>query len=68
MSERSLVAAISNVGGFGVIAYRAMTPALLGAEIAAIEALTEQPFGVIIITTHLDLTEEEPAVRVLHAA
>jgi enoyl-[acyl-carrier protein] reductase II len=34
VSERHLVAAISNAGGFGVIACGAMTPALLDAEIA----------------------------------
>ena len=35
VSERNLVAAISNAGGFGVIACGAMTPALLDAEIKA---------------------------------
>jgi enoyl-[acyl-carrier protein] reductase II len=40
VSERNLVAAISNAGGFGVIACGAMTPALLDAEIAATKALT----------------------------
>ena len=33
VSERNLVAAISNAGGFGVVACGAMTPALLEAEI-----------------------------------
>ena len=34
VSERNLVAAISNAGGFGVIACGSMTPELLDAEIA----------------------------------
>ena len=55
VSERNLVAAMSNAGGFGVIACGAMTPALLDAEIAATRALTERPFGVNLITMHPDL-------------
>ena len=46
VSERSLVSAISNAGGFGVIACGAMTPELLDAEIAATRGLTDKPFGV----------------------
>jgi enoyl-[acyl-carrier protein] reductase II len=57
VSERNLVAAISNAGGFGVIACGAMTPALLDAEIAATRALTARPFGVNLITMHPDLSE-----------
>lgn len=57
VSERHLVAAISNAGGFGVIACGAMTPALLDAEIAATRALTARPFGVNLITMHPDLTD-----------
>ncbi len=52
VSERNLVAAISNAGGFGVIACGAMTPELLDAEIAATKALTDRPFGVNLITMH----------------
>jgi enoyl-[acyl-carrier protein] reductase II len=55
VSERNLVAAISNGGGFGVIACGAMTPALLDAEIAGAEALTERPFGVNLIIMHPEL-------------
>jgi len=55
VSERNLVAAISNAGGFGVIACGAMTPALLDAEIAGTKALTAKPFGVNLITMHPDL-------------
>jgi enoyl-[acyl-carrier protein] reductase II len=57
VSERHLVAAISNAGGFGVIACGAMTPALLDAEIAATKAMTDLPFGVNLITMHPDLSE-----------
>jgi len=52
VSERNLVSAISNAGGFGVIACGAMTPELLDAEIAATKALTAKPFGVNLITMH----------------
>lgn len=52
VSERHLVAAISNAGGFGVIACGAMTPDLLDREIAATKAMTDKPFGVNLITMH----------------
>ncbi|UZW54135.1 nitronate monooxygenase [Sphingobium sp. JS3065] len=55
VSERHLVAAISNAGGFGVIACGAMTPDLLDREIAATKALTSKPFGVNLITMHPQL-------------
>jgi enoyl-[acyl-carrier protein] reductase II len=57
VSERHLVAAISNAGGFGVIASGSMTPQLLDAEIAATKALTARPFGVNLITLHPQLLE-----------
>jgi len=55
VSERNLVSAISNAGGFGVIACGAMTPALLDGEITATKALTDKPFGVNLITMHPQL-------------
>ena len=55
VSERNLVAAISNAGGFGVIACGAMTPERLDAEIAGTKALTAKPFGVNLITMHPQL-------------
>ena len=55
VSERNLVAAMSNAGGFGLIACGAMTPDLLDAEIAATKALTSKPFGVNLITMHPQL-------------
>ncbi|MFI5168608.1 MAG: NAD(P)H-dependent flavin oxidoreductase [Thermoanaerobaculales bacterium] len=57
VSERHLVAAISNGGGFGVIACGSMTSKLLDAEIAATKGLTKKPFGVNLITLHPDLIE-----------
>jgi enoyl-[acyl-carrier protein] reductase II len=55
VSERHLVAAISNAGGFGVIACGSMGPELLAAEIAGTQALTDRPFGVNLITMHPQL-------------
>src|SRR5271168_1514010 len=52
VSERHLVSAISNAGGFGVIACGSMTPDLLAAEIAATKAMTDKNFGVNLITMH----------------
>jgi enoyl-[acyl-carrier protein] reductase II len=57
VSERHLVAAISNGGGFGVIANGSMTPALLSAEIAGTAGLTDRPFGVNLITMHPQLMD-----------
>ncbi|HZT52326.1 MAG TPA: nitronate monooxygenase [Stellaceae bacterium] len=57
VSERHLVAAISNAGGFGVIACGAMEPAQLDAEIGATLDLTPRPFGVNLITLHPRLME-----------
>ncbi|MBM9401741.1 nitronate monooxygenase [Gluconacetobacter azotocaptans] len=52
VSERNLVSAISNAGGFGVLACGAMEPDRLAEEIAATQALTSRPFGVNLITMH----------------
>jgi enoyl-[acyl-carrier protein] reductase II len=57
VSERNLVSAISNAGGFGVIACGAMTPELLDREIAGTKELTGKPFGVNLITMHPQLFE-----------
>jgi len=57
VSERNLVSAISNAGGFGLIACGAMSPELLDAEIAATKALTNKPFGVNLITMHPQLMD-----------
>ncbi len=65
VSERHLVAAISNAGGFGVIACGAMNPDQLAAEIAGAQALTQRPFGVNLITMHPQLDD---LIRVCLAA
>jgi enoyl-[acyl-carrier protein] reductase II len=57
VSERNLVSAISNAGGFGVIACGAMGPELLDTEIAETKARTSKPFGVNLITMHPQLSE-----------
>src|SRR5215469_4651646 len=57
VSERNLVAAISNAGGFGVIASGSMSPELLSTEISATKMLTQRPFGVNLITLHPQLLE-----------
>ncbi|RDC60912.1 Enoyl-[acyl-carrier-protein] reductase (NADH) [Alteripontixanthobacter maritimus] len=57
VSERNLVSAISNAGGFGVIACGAMTPDLLDTEITETKARTDKPFGVNLITMHPDLND-----------
>jgi enoyl-[acyl-carrier protein] reductase II len=69
VSERHLVAALSNAGAFGVIACGAMEPPRLAEEIAATQARTAQPFGVNLITMHprlMDLVEVCLAARVGH--
>jgi enoyl-[acyl-carrier protein] reductase II len=57
VSERNLVAAISNAGGFGIIASGSMSPELLSTEIAATKVLTRRRFGVNLITLHPQLFE-----------
>ncbi len=55
VSERTLVSAISDGGGFGVIACGSMGPEDLRAEIRATRALTRRPFGVNLIVMHPQL-------------
>jgi enoyl-[acyl-carrier protein] reductase II len=57
VSERNLVAAISEAGGFGVIACGSMAPEQLAAEIRGTQALTARPFGVNLITMHPQLLD-----------
>ena len=57
ISEHNLVAAISNAGGFGVIAGGAMPPELLKKEIEETKSLTKNCFGVNLITMHPQLDE-----------
>ncbi len=55
VSEHNLVAAISNAGGFGVLACGSMSPELLRTEIQKTQALTKKPFGVNLILMHPQL-------------
>lgn len=57
VSERNLVSALSNAGGFGVIACGAMPPELLEKEIIATKAMTDKPFGVNLILMHPKLDD-----------
>ncbi|WP_149541189.1 NAD(P)H-dependent flavin oxidoreductase [Siccirubricoccus phaeus] len=69
VSERHLVAALSNAGAFGTIACGAMEPPRLAEEIAGTQALTQKPFGVNLITMHPrleQLVETCLAARVSH--
>lgn len=57
ISERNLVSAIANAGGFGVIACGAMEVDMLRNEIIATQKLTDKPFGVNLITMHPQINE-----------
>lgn len=57
VSERNLVSAISNAGGFGVLAGGSMPPELLLLEIEATKSLTNYNFGVNLIVMHPQLIE-----------
>ena len=55
ISESNLVSAISNAGGFGVIAGGSMMPEQLAEVIIATQKKTDKPFGVNLITMHPEL-------------
>jgi enoyl-[acyl-carrier protein] reductase II len=55
ISERHLVSALSNNGGFGTLACGSMTPSELRVEIRATKALTAKNFGVNVITMHPEI-------------
>ena len=57
VSERNLVAALSNAGAFGVIANGSMPPELLEKEIIETKKLTSKPFGVNLIIMHPQLDQ-----------
>ncbi len=57
VSERNLVAALSNSGAFGVLACGSMPPELLEKEISETKKLTSKPFGVNLIIMHPQLDE-----------
>ncbi len=52
VSNHHLVAAISNAGGFGVLASGSMSPDILSQEITKTKTKTTKPFGVNLITMH----------------
>ncbi len=57
VSERRLVAALSNAGAFGVLACGSMPPEALAEEIDGTRQLTDRPFGVNLIVLHPRLDE-----------
>lgn len=57
VSDHNLVAAISNAGGFGVLASGSMPPLALEEEILKTRQLTSKPFGVNLITLHPQLED-----------
>jgi enoyl-[acyl-carrier protein] reductase II len=73
VSEANLVAAISNEGGFGVLAGGNMPPELLAQEIASTREKTGNPFGVNLITVapafkqHIEVAIREKCPFVIFA-
>ena len=57
VSDHNLVSAISNAGGFGVLACGSVDPNTLKKEIILTKQLTTHPFGVNLIIIHPDLTD-----------
>lgn len=57
VSEHNLVSAISNAGGFGVLACGSMGADLLRKEIKLTKTKTNKPFGVNLITMHPDILD-----------
>jgi enoyl-[acyl-carrier protein] reductase II len=57
VSEQHLVAAISEAGGFGILACGSLSPRQLQDEIAGVKSLTDGRFGVNLITMHPQLNE-----------
>ncbi|HEY5996321.1 MAG TPA: nitronate monooxygenase, partial [Candidatus Deferrimicrobiaceae bacterium] len=73
VSESTLVSAVSNAGGFGVLAAGNMPPELLAREIETTRRKTRHPFGVNLITvapaysSHIDVVVREKAPFVFFA-
>ncbi|MBF0627702.1 MAG: nitronate monooxygenase [Magnetococcales bacterium] len=57
LSERHLVAAISEAGGFGVLATGSMPVELARAEVRAVRTMTDKPFGINLILMNPALPE-----------
>ncbi len=63
VSTATLAAAVSNAGGFGIIATGRMTPEELRDEIRRIKGLTDKPFGVNIMA--VDAVKAQALIDVL---
>ena len=50
VSYHQLVAAVSEAGGFGCLGASTMSPRTMEAEMAAVRAVTDRPFGVDLLT------------------
>jgi enoyl-[acyl-carrier protein] reductase II len=59
IARSSLAAAVSEAGGLGVLGSQYLTPDELRAEIAAIRARTDRPFGVDVILPRLEGRDPE---------
>ena len=57
VSDHKLVAAISNAGGFGILATGSMNKDQLQSEINLTFKMTSNPFGVNLITMHPDISK-----------
>lgn len=57
VSTAPLVAAVSNAGGLGIIGCGGMDPAMLKAQIQETRRLTDKPFGVNLLLTHVRIDE-----------
>jgi len=57
VSDARLVSAISNAGGFGVLASGSMPPERLAQDIRQTQAYTSHPFGVNLIVMHPELDD-----------
>ncbi|MGN7618975.1 MAG: NAD(P)H-dependent flavin oxidoreductase [Ehrlichia sp.] len=57
VSDPYLVSAISNAGGFGVLACGSISPEELKREIILTQQLTDNPFGVNLIVMHPNLSD-----------
>src|SRR5271163_3927608 len=66
VSERNLVAALSNAGAFGVIACSAMTPELLETEIVETRKLLRKDSGFGIQDSGNNFSSPNPESRILN--
>jgi enoyl-[acyl-carrier protein] reductase II len=58
ISERNLVSAVANSGGFGVIAGGSLSAAELQEEIRATSSITENPFGINLVLHNKNFSEQ----------